>query len=87
MKYARAQKKGNFSISRERLANFVDELFPADEEGPEDFKDLDKNDGPSASKVEEATDRELHVILADPKSVRKIARNILTHDQLWKAIE
>jgi hypothetical protein len=88
MKFARTQKKEKFAIARERLAELVDELIPAgdDGEGPEEFKDLERKDV-SASKVEEATDRELHEILADPASVKKITRNILTHDQLTKAIE
>ena len=79
MKYARVQKKEKFAIAQERLAELVDEFIPAGEEGEEAEGD--------PSQASESKGPTLEAILADPKSVKKIARNILTHDQLMKAIE
>ena len=79
MKYARVQKKEKFAIAQERLAELVDEFIPAGEEGEEAEGD--------PSQASESKGPTLKAILADPKSVKKIARNILTHDQLMKAIE
>jgi hypothetical protein len=75
MKYARVQKKEKFAIAKERLAALVDEFIPAGEEA----------EGATDTKAD--TDEILMKIVKDPKSVKKITRNILTHDQLMKAIE
>jgi len=80
MKYARVQKKEKFAIAKERLAELVDEFIPAGEEGEEVEDDSIQV---SESKLAPTLDS----ILADPKSVKKIWRNIYTHDQLMKAIE
>lgn len=78
MKYARVQKKEKFAIAKERLAALVDEFIPAGEEAEEP-------EGATDTKAD--TDEILMKIVKDPKSVKKITRNILTHDQLMKAIE
>lgn len=89
LKYARTHQKEKFAIARERLAELVDELLPA---GGDEAAGTDPNITiePSASvagEAGEANDRELQAILNEPTSVKKITRNILTQDQLRKAIE
>ena len=88
MKYARVQKKEKFAIAKEQLAALVDEFIPADEEGEEPEAATDAQAAARSSTLR-ARDSEdiLMKIVKDPKSVKKITRNILTHDQLMKAIE